>query len=220
MYPDWFSYIHVGLFFVSAVVAFGIALVCGRDSEKRMVFKIALGNAVPLFVTSLTYLIVYENFSSPQLRWLGYTVACGFFAYETALTMKREQLRAVFSGILMSVTLFTGFIVYVLQETRNEWFMFAIGSVTYVASLLLLAFDREFRLPEGTPRRLYLAFFVLVWSVYPFVFAFGPAGIKLYGRRTEALGYFVMEFFAKYAVAAINIYFAFEKAETRRNLRT
>lgn len=196
---EWMFYVHAGGFAAAALAAFGV----GLFSPRSFLRSIAWGNAVPLFVSSMTYLLARTL--PPETRWLGYTAACGFFAYETALVLGRGGARAAFAGLLMSLTLFAGYAGYVAGGALDTWLVFALGSATYACSMALIAWDERWRLPSGGARQLYLVCFALVWSAYAGFYAFGPAGAGLLSRESEELAYFVLEFPAKYGVAAVNL---------------
>lgn len=196
---NWIYYTHGGLFALAAMAAFGVGLM----TTHAKVRIIAWGNAVPLLVSSLTYLL--QRSLAPETRWLGYTVACGFFAYETSLVLGRRSERAIFAGLLMSLTLFAGYAGYLPSSVVDTWLVFSLGSLAYACSILLIVFDERWALPNGRLLRAYLAAFVLSWSAYAVFYAVGPAGGGILSASGEELAYFVLEFPAKYGVAAANI---------------
>lgn len=140
---NWIYYTHGGLFALAALAAFVVGLLTTRTKVRT----ISWGNAFPLLVSSMTYLL--QRSLAPEARWLGYTVACGFFAYETALVLGRRGERAVFAGLLMSLTLFAGYAGYLPSSDVDTWLVFSLGSLTYVCSLLLITFDDRWSLPRN-----------------------------------------------------------------------
>jgi bacteriorhodopsin len=206
---DWIYYTHAGGFFAAALAAFLVGVL----AQRARVRTIAWGNAVPLLVSALTYLVLRTQ--PPEARWLGYTVACGFFAYETALALRRPGERAAWAGVLMALTLFTGYAVYLVDGMLDKSLVFALGSAAYACSLYLLALE----LPRGAWTRLYLAAFVASWSAYAVIFGLGPAFGGVLGSVGEELAYFVLEFAAKYGVAAANIWIAASEKEKRHLYR-
>lgn len=209
MASDIFDYFHVGLFSLAAAVCVLVALA----TKSTKVRNVSGGNAIALFASALTYLTLRSFPGRPEYRWLGYTLACTIFAYETAVVQGRRQGRAAIACGLMGLTLFTGFLGHLFSST-DLWLVFALGSLTYVASLLMLAL-RERGEPKsdhgelhGRVRGWYLAFFIFVWSVYPLVYLLGPAVTGVIRPWAEEVAYFGLEFFAKYAVAAMNILLA------------
>lgn len=229
---DVYDYIHVGGF-----AAFGLgALVLAYFTHGRLK-KVAIGNAIPLLVTSLTYLVLRSNPDRPELRWLGYTVACAFFAFETAFALRQTKTHSVAAAGLMAITLFTGFVTYFLQKWLDVSLLYGLGSITYLGALWFILFgskEEQEKKPSVSLMRggnsgnwaywfqtpalnlytyevLYFAFFVISWSVYPIIFGLGPAFGDVISQSQENLAYFVLEFFAKYAVAAINIFLVYSK---------
>lgn len=197
-----FDYVHVGLFTAvgSAALAVGLLSKCAR------VRKVATGNALPLFISAITYLVLVELPKQPELRWLGYTLACTLFAYETSLVQGRADGRALWAGGFMGATLFTGYLGYLFSGAPLT-LVFILGCVTYLGSLLLLALPERGEAPVAWRKYklVYLFYFIGVWSIYPLVYALGPAFWEVISRESEEIGYFVLEFFAKYSVAALNI---------------
>lgn len=170
--------------------------------------KVVASNAVALFVTSILYAIIQAFPDRPEFRWLGYAPACGIFAYDTSLALRREETRAVYSGLFMALTLFTGFAAYLVSSTLLVVAVFFIGCVTYVVALIFLTFDEKWRLAPTYGMVVYNVLFIVVWSCYPVVFLLGPILTSVIDPDLEAVLYWVLELPAKYGVALVNIYFA------------
>ena len=194
--------------FLLVAVACAVVAVLSKCYRVR---QVALGSAVPLFISSITYWAVFA-LDNGSFRWLGYTLACGLFAYDTAFVLGRTEKRSAFSGMLMSVVLFTGFLGY-LADGADLTVVFILGTVVYLAVLVIMKFPEaeEEEPPENTPKlrtvkNVYYLLFVLVWSIYPVVYALGPVYSGAISREAETWAYFFLEFPAKYGVAATNIF--------------
>ena len=220
---DLFDYIHVGGFFTAGLAASAIALL-----SRGKLRDVAIGNAIPLFVSSLTYLVLRSIPDQPELRWLGYTVACAFFAFETATALRQTKTNAIAAGGFTAVTLFTGFVIYFLQKWLDASLMLGLGFVTFAIALLFILLGRKgneekvaTRMSE--PRKwflqpaidvfwyegIYFVYFTMAWTAYAIIYSLGPAFGEIMSRSMEELAYFILEFFAKYIVAAVNIYIVY-----------
>lgn len=201
---DTLYYIHFALFTAAAMLAFIFGVLNPREFTR----KVALGNCFALSVSALTYLslVIFPA----EVRWLGYTLACATFAYETTLIQRSIESRAVWAGGLMAVTLFTGFLGYFASGTPLA-LIFAFGSLTYVGALILIACRDSGGVGEKMHKRAdwlrgyYMIFFIVVWSIYPIVYALGPVVYGVIDKDAELIAYFILEFPAKFAVAFMNI---------------
>ena len=191
--------IHIILFMVAAHVL-GLALL-----KMPKVVEESLLSGVALLITAITYFVLYVT-EDPKWRWLGYTFACALFAAGVARLRGHDFPHTFIAGLFMSLTLFTGFVVYEFEQTYLKWLIFATGGSFYVISIVLIGWS-----PKGRTywEWGYFVLFVLVWTVYPFFYAFGTAVDGPLSFENESIVYFILEFPAKLGVTLGNLVFAY-----------
>lgn len=166
--------------------------------------------ALALWVSCYTYATVLSvGALAPWARWVGYSLACPLFIYEMARVLGRTRTRAALAAGFMFLTIFIGALIYFIQTPANpelRWLVFGGGGLSYVVSLAFAVLDDRLRLPPMASIDFwYAAALTLVWSAYPFFYVFGPAMAGYLSADAELLAYFILEFPAKYGVAATNV---------------
>lgn len=202
-----FLWIHAGGFNVAGLAVFVYTLLTTLTMEKRHRTDHIEAGAVTtaaLLVTALNYaLLVTQLLPNPWVRWAFYTAACPMFAYKSATAIGASKRNAALAGIFMLVTLAGGVFPFFSGDTLARTSLFVTASITYVIALFYMAFDDHFQFIRGSWERAFFAFFVLTWSAYPAVYAFGQGGLELLSTQEESVFYFVLEWLAKYMVAVL-----------------
>ena len=165
----------------------------------KKISEIAVVDAFALILSSMTYWGIFFR-EEEYIRWIGYTFACGCFAYASARVLSRSEIRSLVSALFMSVTLLTGALIYFVDTNAFRITLFTFGSVTYILSLAIMAVPMK--QPRWFwPQYVYFIYLVVFWSAYPVVFALGPEFEHVISARNERISYFALEFPAKYGLA-------------------
>lgn len=128
-------------------------------------------------------------------RWLVYTASCPFLIATVceAFLLTRAQFWVVVTSI--GVTLFTGFLVTVEASVAGRWLLFSAGFLPYMVAMFGIIFDAN--VINNWARIITLLLVLIVWNVYPIVFALGPAMSRHIGADTEFIIFAVLDWFAK-----------------------
>lgn len=172
--------------------------------------EVVLVDSFALFISCVTYLSIY-GIGEEYVRWTGYTFACAGFTYVSARVLQQSRTRSAAAAGLMAITIFTGAIVYWVDTDAAKYMLFVIGSGTYLASMIFVIW-KEVEIDQITVKTFrftnfqlfYIAYFTIVWSVYPIVYLLGPALTGVIDQSQEEIAYFVLEFPAKYGIAALS----------------
>lgn len=219
-------YIHFGGFAVAgvAILLWMFTRVWWERSPGDETETLEAGGtqALALWVSSYTYATLLSIGSvAPWARWLGYTVACPLFIYEVARVLGRTRTRAALAAGFMLLTLFIGALIYWIQTPANpelRWLVFGGASLSYFVSLAFAVLDDRMRPPPlMSVDLLYAVAIALVWAAYPLFYVFGPAMAGYLSADGELLAYFILEWPAKYGVAAANVVLV-ERGHGRRPL--
>lgn len=168
----------------------------------RSIEEICMVEAYALLVSSITYFSVL-GIDQEYVRWFGYTFACPGFAYALARTLDRDRQSALIAAAFMALTLVTGGLPYFYADLSTRYQLFAAGCVAYAISLLYII------RPNGKDWNLnkfkvfLFVYFFIVWSMYPAFYWFNSVLDGNLSVSHERTAYAVLEFFAKYGLAAL-----------------